>query len=217
MTLTLTEMISKIRQAKSDGEICRDGLSGRCTRGEHCRYIHFDFFLPRAKDGSEYCIADLLGEPCKRKSCGYFHASLGKAPATRHLAPDGRQYCIDYQRGACSKKNCNYYHSFPARIWSTGWMPKVTTSSDRGCEKTNDTFSRWDLPSPHCSSPSSSTLTPSSHPFMPRTSPIERPTPLVIEIPTKDQGTQTNPGDTNPYSLFSSTHAGWCLCETCTL
>jgi len=203
-TITLDQMILEIRQANKNSDICRDGLSGRCSRGDRCRFTHFSFVLPRAADGSEYCIADLLGEPCRRHSCGYFHHSLGKAPATRRLAPDGRQYCIDHQRGTCIKKNCNYYHSaFPSRIWSSPRRSKNRS------EKNDDSFWRWPsfTPSPsHLKNGQKSSQSP-------------RFISKVIEKPTKDQSTQTSIIDESgmaPFSLFSATHASWCLCEQCT-
>lgn len=203
-SITLGEMIGEIRQAHKKGNICRDGLSGRCSRGNRCHFTHFSFILPRATDGSEYCIADLLGEPCRRHSCGYFHHSLGKAPATRRLAPDGRQYCIDHQRGTCIKKNCNYYHSaFSSRIWSS---PR---RSKKGSGK-ND-YSLWRR--------SPFTHSPSHLKNGQKSSQSPRSFSKVIEKPTKDQSTQTSiidESDMVPFSLFSATHASWCLCEQCT-
>ncbi len=256
------EMIQDIRNVKDKGPICRNNLTGKCFRGTSCKFIHFPWLLPRAPDGSEYCIADLLGEPCEREdTCGFYHFSTKKAPATKRLAPDGRQYCIDFQRGKCRKANCNYYHS-PSpksktfsrrkpfrpvipRFRST--IPRPTHSTNRSrtkpafwskrptpldigetiwtfrqgqdtIPKPKDVFrpvitKRWDLKEDQ------RLMEAKRHHierFMQRTEAgIESRTGAGVNAATQTEDFEPESESLFANSLFSSTHAQWCLCPQC--
>lgn len=69
-------------------EICRDFLSGKCSRGSTCRFVH----------KKEIC-GDYLRGDCRRSGCRFSH---NKEEGER---------CLDYQRGKCLRgENCRYYH-----------------------------------------------------------------------------------------------------------
>jgi len=71
-----------IQKHKSNGDvICKNYILGKCSRNR-CRYVHpAELHNLKWNDGTQICVADLLGVECLRgPKCTFFHLSIRRVP-----------------------------------------------------------------------------------------------------------------------------------------
>lgn len=109
------------KRSREDGaEICRDYLSGKCSRGKNCKYVHYDPYgvAVQRKPTIEVCLDFQRGTCTRGLECKYLHVQSPQA-AGALLGGEGNgvgakrstEICKDFNRGLCTRgDSCRYLH-----------------------------------------------------------------------------------------------------------